>query len=152
MSAAALGTGAVVVVAAGLGISIARTGDEGGVQPTAGSAPSSSPTRATPTASASPSASAKPAPQVRDDRHHSDVPGAGRTGSGKHPNRQPTPGPTHLPFTGSSPLPATTALGLFLAVAGTWTLVRIPSAPGEAPVVIASGALDRLRAPRRATA
>jgi hypothetical protein len=152
MSATALGTGAVVVVAVGLGVSIARTGD-GGVQPAADSA------RSTPSAAASPtptpSVGRTSAPPVRGDRHHSGVPGAGQQGSGQQGSGPhggaKKPSPTELPFTGPLPLPATTALGLLLTAAGSWTLVRVPGAPGQAPVVVVDGAIARLRAPRRPT-
>jgi hypothetical protein len=146
-SAAALGTSAVVVVAVGLGVSIART-DDGGVRPAADATSTSPSPTASPTASPTPSPS--PARPVRDDRRHSDVPGVGRGHGAQHGGRQ-QPTPTDLPFTGSAPLPATTALGLLLAVAGSWTLVRVPGAPGQVSVIIPADALARLRAPRRAT-
>lgn len=158
-SATALGTGAVIVVAAGLGVSIARTGDEG-VRPSAGAASASpsvtsspAPTATPATATATPTAAPAAPSGQRGGSHAGGTGGSHAGGSGgerPHPGHQPPAGATGtLPFTGTPPVPATTALGILLTLAGSWTLVRVPGAPGVS-VTVTDAALDRLRTPRRA--
>jgi hypothetical protein len=140
----------------GVVVAAVRAGDDSGSRPVAASS------SATPTGTRSPAVTPSPsaAPAEQRNGSHSDVPGAGRhQGGGDAPGRSGAGGSgsgggaghaKSLPFTGPPPVAATTALGLLLAVAGAWTLAGVPG-PVEAPFPVANGAVDRLRAPRRAT-